>query len=839
MRALVSTRRRRLLASTAIAPTAFFGGVISIEAMLLILSPGAAFAQAAPASAQAEAATVEDVHVNSENRTLSERSEKQAEALQETPRSATIITSSQIENAQITNIEGIRQLVPSLSLRWNNVQNLSYNIRGLGNSSSSQLSSVFNGVAIYVDGSYLPRPGSWTVDIPDLDSVEVIKGPSATLGGYDDIAGRVNIKTAAPSFTEQQKAEVSYGNYNFVQLKASATGPLFDSDWAAFRLTAFGKDRGGYIQGNSSGASGGITYQDLHDKGGKAQLLLAPTEDLSVRLIADYSHIDTKCCVKLGYGLFTNYANGAPVNPNFLTRAAAVGYTPLQTLGVLQQFDHYNVDLVTATPTERTETYGVSAETKYKVGDYSLTSLTSLRGFDYHPYWLNNQTINVDTVTASHGHPSVKAAQQDFKVSRLWGESVETSGGLFFYWEDFISWGLSSYGTLAGPWFQPTQPRIVSNAGISGSGRDSYVHVTSTQVAPYAQAIWHIDPQLDLTAGLRYSYTGKPSTALGHTYGNSYDGLTAAQQKTAATLRSNLLGPAYYYYTASTHQSLWSGILSLSYKVTPDVNVYTTYSHGARPGGPNVSTSYLPSGADYTIKPEESHNLEVGVKSTFFDNRVIANFAAFDQIDYNYITNVTAINAGGAAVSYLSNAKRVVSRGFEADVRVKPIEGLETYASGVFDDAHFQAFPNSPCPLEYSNLASKGLTKCDYSGKRLPIVSRWAFSAGAIYSTHLGVDIPYLERPAVAFVGADYKWQSSYYSDATDSVYALINPYGLLDFNLGIKTEDEKWKLTGWVHNALNKHYFTNLQGNLLSGGLIGGTVGDPIMGGGSLAVTF
>lgn len=62
---------------------------------------------------------------------------------------------------------------------------------------------------------------------------------------------------------------------------------------------------------------------------------------------------------------------------------------------------------------------------------------------------------------------------------------------------------------------------------------------------------------------------------------------------------------------------------------------------------------------------------------------------------------------------------------------------------------------------------------------------------------------------------------------------------GLLNFNVGVKTQDEKWKLTGWIHNALDKRYFTNRQGNLLSGGLIGGTVGDPIMGGVALAVTF
>lgn len=812
---------------------------VSLEALLLALSVSPGFAQMASSSNQAATVAVEDVQVGSANRTLSERSQKQATALQETPRSASIITSSQIENAQITNVEGIRKLVPSLSLRWNNVQNLSYNIRGLGNSSSSQLAPVFNGVGIYVDGVYLPRPGSWTTDIPDLDSVQILKGPSATLGGYDDIAGRVYIRTAAPSFTPEQKIDISYGTYNAVQLKASATGPIFDTDWAAFRIAVFGKDRDGYIQGTSGGASGGVTYQDIHDKGARAQLLLQPTNDLSLRFIGDWSHIDTKCCVKLGTGLFTNYANGAPFAPNFLTRAAAVGYSPLQVFGVLQQFNNYNVDLLTATPTERTETYGVSAQIDYNGGDYSITSLTSLRGFDYHPYWLNNQTINVDTVTASHGHPSVKAVQHDSKVSTHIGDSLEAAGGLFFYWEDFLTWGLSSYGTQAGPWFQPTQPLVVSNAALSGAGRDTYAHVTSTQIAPYAQGTWHATPHIDVTAGVRFSYSAKPAVALGQTYGPSYDGLTPAQRSTAANLRAGLLGPAYYYYTASTHQGLWSGFLSATYKFTPDVSAYVTYSHGARPGGPNVSTSYLPDGASKTIKPEESHNFEAGVKSSFFEDHLLVNFAAFHQVDFNYITNVTLINQGGAAVNYLSNAKRAISRGFEGDVRARPFEGLEVYGSAVFNDAHFQSFENSPCPLELNNLSGAGLKNCNFSGKRLPIVSRWSFSTGAIYSLPLGVNVPYIDLPAIGFLGADFNWQSSYYSDATDSIYALINPYGLLNFNVGVKTQDEKWKLTGWIHNALDKRYFTNRQGNLLSGGLIGGTVGDPIMGGVALAVTF
>ena len=82
-------------------------------------------------------------------------------------------------------------------------------------------------------------------------------------------------------------------------------------------------------------------------------------------------------------------------------------------------------------------------------------------------------------------------------------------------------------------------------------------------------------------------------------------------------------------------------------------------------------------------------------------------------------------------------------------------------------------------------------------------------------------------------------WQSNFYCDASDTKHAFINPYGRLDFHLGVKTADDKWKLTGWIRNTLDKRYFTALQGNQVSAGLIVGLVGDPLTAGASVAVTW
>jgi iron complex outermembrane receptor protein len=803
-----------------------FGAALPVA--LAAFEPPGALAEPVAESEQAtNAGVVEDVVVSS-----SSDSQKQAAALQNKPTAATIITRDQIENAQITNLESARKLAPSLTIRWNNIQNLTYNIRGIGNASSTQLDTIYPGVPIYIDGVYLPRPGTWTVDIPDLNGIQVLKGPQGTRGGFDSTGGAVYVTTTLPSFTSQTFAEISYGTYNFVQFKGSVTGPLFDSDQVAFRLSVFGKDRDGYIQSTTSG----FRFQDWHDKGVRAQLLVQPNNDFVARFILDWSQDVTRCCVRLTNGAMTHFANGAPLPNNIFVRSARVGYSPINLYG----FANYSTDLATATPSESAESYGATALLSYNWNDYTFSSITAFRQYDYHPRWLNNTLINVDTNTASHGHPVVRSLQHEMKIATPVGEPIEATAGLFYYWESFRTWTLSSFGNQAGVWFgNPTTPEAtaIANVALNGLGRDGYSNPETHSIAPYGQAVWHATPEVDITAGFRYSYTDRAAINKAQVYGQPLDGLTPAQQASALALRAGTLGPPSWHYFDHTRNSLYSGLISASYKFTPEVTGYVTYSHGVRPGGPNdVYANYRPAGAGAVVKPEELDNYEIGLKSEWFDGRLLANFAGFWMVDHNYITNVASLTSTGTTIAYLANAKRAISRGFEADLRAQPFEGLNLYGSATFNDAYFSSFDSAPCPIEESNV----FKTCNFSGRRLAIVPRWAFSVGGNYSHSLGFDVPFVEQGAVGFVGADFNWQSSFFSDTSDSIYSVIHPYGLLNVNIGVKTADESWKLTGWIHNALDKRYFTNLSATTTVGaGLIGGSVGDPLLAGVSLAAKW
>lgn len=788
----------------------------------VLLTPIAVAAQTPESSA-----TIDDVVVTSS------ASENQARALQTRPVSATIITQDQIRASQIDNLEQAKKLAPSLNFTRTSSQNLTYNIRGIGNADATALLGIFGGAAIYVDGVYLSRPGSWTTDLPDLSGIQVAKGPQSTRGGWDSTGGVVSVTTAPPSFTPESKFAISYGSYDSIQVKGSVTGPIANSEKAAFRIALYGADRDGYVRSVYSGAR----YNDWHDKGVRAQLLLQPDNELTARAIVDYSHADTACCVFLPNTVITQYANGAAFPNNLFVRAARVGYVPLS----FDALSRYVTDLAGPYPNEGVETYGASLDLRYNVGGYALSSITAYRQYDYHPHWFNNTQINVDTDRAANPKNDVKSFQQELKISLPEGEELEGVAGTFFYWEQLRLWGLRSYGSQAGAWFgNPTSAAaaLVADAALNWLTRNSYSNPETLSLAPFSHLVWHAAPDVDVAAGVRYSYTSRSAIATGNVAGQPLDGLTDPQRAQALTLRTNQLGPTYYRYGASTHQGAVSGELSISYKLASDALAYATYSHGARPGGPNIAYAgaYLPTAAKSIVAAEELDNYELGLKTELFDRRLLANFAAFWMVDHNYITNVVDLSPTGTTTTYLANAKRAISRGLEADLRAWPLDGLMLYGSATFDDAYFESFNSAPCPVEWSNV----LKNCNFAGKRLALIPRWAFSVGGEYTRPLGASLPFLDKPLSGLIGADFAWQSEVHTDTTNSFYSVVPPYGILNLHAGIETSDKSWRLTGWAHNVLDKHYFVNRQPMLIVGaGLVSGTVGAPVMAGVTLAARW
>jgi iron complex outermembrane receptor protein len=284
-------------------------------------------------------------------------------------------------------------------------------------------------------------------------------------------------------------------------------------------------------------------------------------------------------------------------------------------------------------------------------------------------------------------------------------------------------------------------------------------------------------------------------------------------------------------YRATHHEHEPSGNLSLAYRITDRNLVYATYSRGVRNGGINLVSLNLSQGAKADVKPELNDMFEFGTKNTLLHGRLFLNASAFWNNVHDYITSASYYTPTNSIISYLTNAKHAISRGFEVDARGVILPGLEGRLSAAYTDAYYASFRNASQPLESSNI--KALY--NLSGNQLPLNSKWNLSAGLDYTVPFKTISPSIGRwgdDLLFYVGGDYTYRTSYYADPSESAYTKIRPYGLLDAHIGVRPQSGKWDVSFWGHNILDKRYFVTMSAQG-SGSLFYGQPGDPAMFGG------
>ena len=320
-----------------------------------------ALAAATPAvsqtAAQTTAPAIQSPEPDNNNPDIIVTASKRSQTLQDTPISVSVTTAQSIEQSQVRDLIDLQTLVPSLKVgQQRSSANTSFYIRGFGNGANN--AGIEPSVGVFIDNVYRSRSAAQIGDLPNIERVEVLRGPQSTLFGKNASAGIVSIITAAPSHTFGGSIEASYGNYNAIVVKGTVTGPL--SDTIAVSLAGNFNRRDGYARYLNLNTD----TNDRNRYGGRAQLLFQPSADFKLRVIADYDKIDENCCIATNVfdgptGAIIR-ALGGNVNSN--RPFAYEGYANFQS-------------------TNKIDNYGVSAQIDYNVADaLALTSITAYRG---------------------------------------------------------------------------------------------------------------------------------------------------------------------------------------------------------------------------------------------------------------------------------------------------------------------------------------------------------------------------------------------------------------------------------------------------------------------------
>lgn len=729
-------------------------------------------------------------------------SRRRSEIVQAVPIPITVVGGEMISERGAFNVNLVKELVPSVQLYSSNPRNTTLNIRGLGSTFGLTNDGIDPGVGFYVDGVYYARPAAATLDFIDIEQIEVLRGPQGTLFGKNTTAGAFNITTKKPSFTSAGNFELNYGNYGYVQAKASVTGPL--SKVLAGRLSFSGTQRDGLLENVRTDAK----VNDINNLGARGQLLFVPSDRTAITLAAD------------------------------ATRQRPVGYAQI-IAGVAstlrpdyRQFEQIIADLNYSLPSRNpfdriidhdtpwrsgNDLGGVSLNIDVEIGNGTLTSTTAWRYWNWDPSNDRDFTA-LPVLTRSQGTSRHQNWSQEIRYSGEFSSRLSAVLGLYAIGQELNTDPVHTEESGAAQWRfsqNSTSPLWQTPGLLDGYGIRTTSKLSTFSGALFGQLDWAVTERLHLLSGIRLNYDDKKVDFDRKTYG----GLQTDDPQLLALKRLIYTDQSF---VADVDDFNLSGQLTLTYKPAERVHSFVTYSTSFKPVGVNLGG--LPT-ADGTpilelaiIKPEAVQHAEVGIKTNLNSSSMV-NITLFNTEIRDYQTQVQTAQLG-VNRGYLANAEKVRVRGVEVETHTKVKSFLSLYGSLSYTDGRYVSFANAPVPLE--ETGGEASFK-DISGSELPGISKWAASMGGEVSalgTLFGLSGKF-------FLAADGYFRSCFSSSPSPSRYLVIDDYMLLNSRAGFKAADGV-SVYLWSRNLLNKDYFEQLLPAAGNAGHYAAVLGDP-----------
>ena len=269
------------------------------------------------------------------------------------------MTGEVIERAEVRDLLDLQSVVPSLRVpQFQNSIQTNFVIRGFGNGANNP--GIEPSVAVFVDGVYLSRSQARISDLPNIQQIEVLKGPQSTLYGKNASAGVISVTTKAPEFESRGSLEVGAGNYSQQSVRAFYTGPMSDS--VAFSLSGSMLKRDGYFDNVPTDTD----FNNRNRWNTRADFLIDTGENSELRIIADYDEIDEVCCGT------ANLING-PAGFALAALSVVPGQAYIPEDGF--NFKHYgNFDTI-----NKGENQGLTVDFRTNFGDIDVRSITAYR----------------------------------------------------------------------------------------------------------------------------------------------------------------------------------------------------------------------------------------------------------------------------------------------------------------------------------------------------------------------------------------------------------------------------------------------------------------------------
>ncbi len=809
-----------------------------MQRVLLSAATLLALSLAAPASAQNE---LDEITVTAT---------KREQTLQEVPVAVSVVTSDTLERAQVVDIFDLQTIVPSLRVtQLQSSANTNFVIRGFGNGANNP--GIEPSVGVFIDGVYRSRSAAAITDLPNLERVEVLRGPQSTLFGKNASAGVISVVTALPANELGGSLETVFGNYGQVIVKGEMSIPLSDTTGVGVSFNSNQRD------GYSDNLENGDEFNERDRVGFRAQLATSIGDNVALRFIGDIDQIDEACC---GVG---NLVNG----PTFLAVQAVGGNLVPEDPFAREAF--YNF-----TPTNDIENSGLSMQADIDIGNMTLTSITAQRYVnrieDFDPDF-----TSADIASTNFSETDIETFTQEIRLQGSTDRMTWMIGGFWFdetvtydtellwgsdvrLYADILAGGPGVLGSLEaalglppvlfaeGAGVQETtgqdnqalsffgqvdfdigdRATLTLGANFTSDEKDAFVRQTNTDVFSSLDFVQIGFAQI--FAGLEALDPGNPANA------PTAQALSVVECSPASpppacnpllAFQPIQVLPPFVNFPNSVEggksddeELTWT--VRFAYDLTDDVNVYASAATGFKATSWNLSRDSRPFAADLAALqaagltvvnlttgtrfagPEEALVYELGLKARFDSGAV--NVAIFDQEIEGFQSNIF----GGLGFN-LANAGKETRVGLEIDATWFPTDQLELTFAGTFMDPEYESFVGA--------LGPNGPT--DLSGQQVSGVHEQSISASATYNWETSM--------GDWFARAEYLYESDVQVVDNVPASAASREVGLMNASIGLSTAGG-WDVMVWGRNILDDEYLLSAFPSVFQEGSLSGYANEP-----------
>jgi iron complex outermembrane receptor protein len=721
--------------------------------------------------------------------------ERRTENLQTTPIAITALSAEELNKAGVNDFAGVAKQSTSINFTPypSSSNTLILYMRGQGVADANQITQD-GSVGLYEDGFYIARPQAETFDLADVERVEVLRGPQGTLYGRNTTGGAVNIISKKPTGELDAKAQLDFGQRNYVRALGTLNLPKVAGGLSS-KITL--------LYSNMAGNVANYGYTDFNredQRGGRLSLRWDTGGIFTADFFYEVGQISSSPI----------YYQDAALNglvPGYSVPADGIANSTWQPIPMHPSIAKFNSDGLTLN-------FKLNEDTTFRSLSY-WRGLDSRFYQDYNGAFSDPNGVPVVGVTNFTSDDVVQSNEvtQEFQLVGTVAHSFDYVLGLYYFQENANH---AEFGTIGIP------KEFYPGAGpVFSEDQSRYVTAEAKSKAAYAQVTWHMNEAWALTLGGRYTKDDRKATRDALTTGSSFTPFGG--QYPGCVLTNPPFGFQCPFAIPdmggnnSVSFSKFNPAGTLAWQINPDVNTYLRIATGYKAGG---STEAAPTGQfAQTFQPENVTTYELGLKSFLFDHHVRANVAVFHSkfsdmqlqfdVDPTNLAIVQSYNAGSATVDgaefeLLFALSPDLTIGINDTILSTDMKTVNALAGTIFDPA---VNPASPYKVG-DNVAS--LFRVPYAPNNI---------------VNANIDWTMLHREGGSLeLFFNYRYQGRQYDTAPTGVdvpgsaeFYSIKPHGVgdgrLTWNFDTHGSKKSMRASLWVKNIFNANYVEHTIG--------------------------